>query len=102
MYKLNFTQNAKDDMEKAVDYISINLNNPAAASDLAEKVSRKLELLVENPKMYQLCEDVKLKELEYRKIVVDNYIIVYKVNEEKQIIYVMRFFYGRQDYINLI
>jgi hypothetical protein len=36
------------------------------------------------------------------KLFVINYIMFYRVDEEKQIIYIMRFIYGRRDYINLL
>ena len=55
-----------------------------------------------NPLMYALCDNDRLKSKKYRKAVIKNYIMFYRVDEEKQIIYIMRFIYGRRDYINLL
>lgn len=52
--------------------------------------------------MYALCDNDRLKSKKYRKAVIKNYIMFYRVDEEKQIIYIMRFVYGRRDYINLL
>lgn len=55
-----------------------------------------------NPLMYALCDNNRLKSKEYRKAVIKNYIMFYRVDEVKQTIYIMRFIYGRRDYINLL
>ena len=55
-----------------------------------------------NPLMYALCDNDRLKSKKYRKAVIKNYIMFYRVDEEKQTIYIMRFIYGRRDYINLL
>lgn len=55
-----------------------------------------------NPLMYALCDNNRLKSKEYRKAVIKNYIMFYSVDEVKQTIYIMRFIYGRRDYINLL
>lgn len=54
-----------------------------------------------NPLMYALCDNNRLKSKEYRKAVIKNYIMFYRVDEVKQTIYIIRFIYGRRDYINL-
>lgn len=52
--------------------------------------------------MYALCDNDRLKSKKYKKAVIKNYIMFYRVDEEKQTIYIMRFIYGRRDYINLL
>ena len=54
------------------------------------------------PLMYETCHDPYLKELGYRKAVIRNYILIYKVNSETKTVYIMRLFHGRQDYDKLI
>ncbi|MBQ8077844.1 MAG: type II toxin-antitoxin system RelE/ParE family toxin, partial [Eubacterium sp.] len=38
----------------------------------------------------------------YRKVIINNYIMFYRIDENKKLIYIMRFVYGRSDYINSI
>ena len=52
--------------------------------------------------MYEACHDSYLKELGYRKAVIRNYIMVYKVDKDAKAVYVMRLFHGRRDYEKLI
>ena len=52
--------------------------------------------------MYVSCNDPHLKSLGYRKAVIRNYILIYKVDETEKIVYLMRLFHGRQDYEKLI
>jgi plasmid stabilization system protein ParE len=54
------------------------------------------------PLMYEACRDPYLKSLGYRKAIINNYIMVYKVDEERETVYIMRFFHGKQDYEKLI
>ena len=39
-----------------------------------------------------------MKEMGYRKTVIGNYILVFRPVEQEQMVYVLRFFYGGQDY----
>jgi plasmid stabilization system protein ParE len=52
--------------------------------------------------MYSRCHDSRLEKEGYRKAVVKNYIIVYKVDEDAKKVSILRFFYGAQDYNKLI
>ena len=54
------------------------------------------------PLMYESCRDPHLKELGYRRAVMQNYIMVYKVDSKTETVYIMRLFHGRQDYEKLI
>ena len=38
----------------------------------------------------------------YRKLIVDNYIVFYLLNEEKEQVVIMRVLYGKQKYENLL
>ena len=52
--------------------------------------------------MYAYCDDTKLRNDGYRKIPVKNYILLYRVDGEENIVYIMRVIYGRRDYSKLI
>ena len=52
--------------------------------------------------MYALCNHNRLKEKGYRKAIIKNYIMFYRADEENDTVYIMRFLYGRRDYIRLI
>ena len=52
--------------------------------------------------MYEQCRDPQLRALGYRKAIIKNYVMIYRVDEDKKIVYILRFFYGRRDYEKLI
>ncbi len=54
------------------------------------------------PLAYEQCRDPHLNALGYRKAVINHYIMIYRVSEPEKTVYVLRFFYGRQDYEKLI
>lgn len=66
---------------------------------LAEQCYSDLEKM---PLMYEFCRDPRLRALGYRKAVIKSYIMVYKVDEAAKTVYILRFFYGRQNYEKLI
>ena len=72
------------------------------AGDFLDEVTVCYGFLKSNPMMYERCQDRRLGEEGYRKAVIKNYVLVYKINEESKIVSIMRFFYGAQDYTKLI
>lgn len=102
MYKLIVTELAHQDLDNIVSYIAVQLANPTAASDFLDEVDKCYGYLKRNPLMYSKCQDSRLEKEGYRKVVVKNYIIIYKVDENDKKVNILRFFYGAQDYAKLI
>lgn len=102
MYRLQITELAQQDLDSIVAYIAIQLANRKAAGDFLDDVAVCYSFLKSNPTMYERCQDRRLKEAGYRKAVIKNYVLVYKVSEGLQIVNIMRFFYGAQDYAKLL
>lgn len=101
-YKIIMTELAEQDLDHILGYIAHALANPSAAASFANAVEACYSDLEELPLMYELCHDPRLRALEYHKAVIKNYIMVYRVDETAKTVYILRFFYGRQDYEKLI
>lgn len=97
MYKLEFLPVAKNDMLEIVKYISDDLNNPQAASRLAEEFIQADENVCRFPYVNNVYIPVKPLELEYRRIIVKNYLMFYTVDETRKTVTVMRVIYGKRD-----
>ena len=52
--------------------------------------------------MYALCEDARLREKGYRKVVIKSYLVIYRVDEAANTVYVTRIVYGARDYSKLL
>ncbi len=101
-YDVIISAEAHDDIDSVLGYIVNSLKNPAAAKNLLTKIEEVYKDLADNPFMYAYCGDSRLRNDGYRKTVINNYVLIYRVNESKNIVYVVRFFYGRQNYIEFI
>ena len=101
-YRVIETELALRDLDGILEYLAVSLNSPSAASALADDIGKCLERLEKMPFMFEACTDPRLQRLGYRKVVIRNYILVYKVDEFTETVIVLRFFYGRQNYENLI
>ena len=102
MYKLVVTELAHQDLDSIISYIAIQLMNPTAASDFLYEVDKCYGYLKSNPVMYSKCNDSRLEKEGYRKAVIKNYILVYKVDESNKTVIVLRFFYGAREYTKLL
>ena len=102
MYKLLITELAHQDLDSIVSYIAVQLANPKAAGDFLDEVTTCYGFLKSSPMMYERCQDRRLGQEGYRKAVIKNYVLVYKIDEASKTVSVMRLFYGAQDYTKLI
>ena len=102
VYKIVKTDSFQRDLDEVIGYIALSLENKTAAASLLNAVEKSYDDLERMPLMYEACHDPYLKELGYRKAVIRNYIMVYKVDKDAKAVYVMCLFHGRQDYEKLI
>ncbi|MFI3227956.1 MAG: type II toxin-antitoxin system RelE/ParE family toxin [Clostridia bacterium] len=102
MYKLQITSLASKELDEIVLYISCNLKNPIAATNFLDEVEKCYAMLKSNPKIYEYCQDERLYKLRYRKVVVKNYVLIYRIDEASKTVYVLHIFYGKRDYQKLI
>ena len=102
MYRLSISDHAEQDLDRIIGYIAEKLAAPTAASDFADAVSDCYDNLESNPYIYEKCRNAKLEREGYRRAVIKNYVLVYRLNEETKTVIVHRLFYGRQDYATLI
>lgn len=99
MYRLVITKLAHEDLDNIVSYIAVQLNNHIAAANLLDEVEKCYDYLKSNPLMYERCHDIRLEKEGYRRATINNYVLVYKVDETLKTVIIYRFFYGAQNYI---
>lgn len=102
MYKLVITELAQSDLDDIVSYIAVNLANPSAASDFLDEVEKCYAHLKNNPFIYAKSDDIRLEREGYRKALIKNYLLMFKINREQNTVIVYRFFYGARDYLKLL
>ncbi|MGA9294860.1 MAG: type II toxin-antitoxin system RelE/ParE family toxin [Ignavibacteriaceae bacterium] len=89
---------AEEDFTEIISYISAD--NPNAADSFANKIEKDLELLSENPKLGRVPRDEEIRNLGYRYLIVQNYLIFYTIEERTILIH--RILHGARNYRTLL
>jgi plasmid stabilization system protein ParE len=102
MYTLEYLPIARRDMIDIAKYIGVKLANPDAAERLAEEMIESVNKLTDMPYRCAVYTPVKPLKHEYRKLIVRNYIMLYRIDEDKKLITVARVIYAGRDYEKLL
>lgn len=102
MYKLDYLPIARQDMIDIVRYISKELNNPVAADHLAVELVKAGDSILEFPYANPAYMPIRQLKHEYRKLLVQNYFILYWVDEVSKVVTVARVIYAKRDYEKLL
>ena len=101
-YKLEVTPEAEQDTDKIVKYMVEKLINHSAATRFLDDVNESYQRIEKNPHMYCLCQDPRLQDMGYRKVVIKNYLILYRIDEISNTVYVVRIVYGGRNYTEMV
>ena len=80
-YIVKLSEVSNHELEEIYDYIFWRLSSPINANNFREKIYSKLEILKNNPYIYQTLIDYSNLDYKYRKLPIDNYIILYTILE---------------------
>ena len=78
-YKILVSKTYHKDLRYIIHYIYHNLDAPITASTLLDEIESTVSTLSIMPLRYGLVDDAYLHRKEFRKCLVKNYIIFYKV-----------------------
>ena len=98
-YKVKFTPAAYEDMDGIYDYIYSEFCDPAAAENIINEIETKVKRLADMPYSCPLVDDDLLKARGYRKLVINNFIALYIVSENINLVSIMRVVYGASNYV---
>lgn len=99
-YRIKLADQFLEEFEEICDYISNKLKNIDASNRLREKVIDNVLLLENSPQMYTKIEKIDRTERQYRRMVVNNYVILYTIDELEKIVYVVHIYYSRRNYLD--
>ena len=88
--RYEISENAIKDIDDIVNYISIDLSNKLAAENLFKKIFETIDHIVDYPYLGVQLNNYFIENSKIRKLLIDNYIMYYKYNEEKRLIIVLR------------
>ena len=101
-YHLHITSTAKHDLMRAADYIEFSLKNPDAAEHLIDTADEQISSLSEFPERFPLVDDPVLASWKIRFVIVNNYLAFYTIDEEKQLVIVVRFLFQHSNWNSIL
>lgn len=96
-HKIRYTPVAMDDMDEMFSFISVD--HVTGADTMLEKLDSQISMLAEFPNLGSVLseDDYPLAQRGYRFIVVQPYLVFYRVIEQKVVIH--RILHGRRAYL---
>ena len=89
-YNIEYSKESKQDLIGIKQYIKYNLQEPEIAKKLISKIRKEINSLKDNPEVCAIIDDDIIKKLEIKKLIVDNYIVFYRIKDNNiQIVRVM-------------
>ncbi len=97
-YQVRLLSIAEEDFTEIISFIAAE--NPTAADAIANKIEKDLELLSENPNLGRVPREEEIRNLGYRYLIVQNYLIFYTIEEKA--IFIHRILHGARNYKSLL
>ena len=97
-YQVRLLSIAEEDFTEIISFIAAD--SPTAADAIANKIEKNLELLSENPNLGRIPREEEIRNLGYRYLIVQNYLIFYTMEEKT--IFVHRILHGARNYKTLL
>lgn len=97
---IEYSLRVRQKLRKIYNYISKNLHNPSAAQTVISRILRGCSMLKEQPQIGMSVERLTGAASEYRYIVIDNYLAVYRQYES--CVRIVELFDCRTDYVKFL
>jgi toxin ParE1/3/4 len=97
-YQVRLLNIAEEDFTEIISFIAAD--NPTAANAIANKIEKNLELLSANPNLGRIPREEEIRNLGYRYMIVQNYLIFYTI--EERTIFIHRILHGARNYKTLL
>ena len=101
-FKMIITLTAHKEIKYVYNYISKNLYSKVAAKRLMNEIEKETVYLKSLPKMYEQIKGTSNFKRIYRKVVINNYVLIYTVDDENKIVCIVHFYYSGKNYLDLI
>ena len=101
MYNVVISPSANADLFGILRYLAEELENPQTATDFADGVERCYLDLQSMPSAHAFCADPLLRLKGYRKYPVGNYLVIFRVIEERSEVRVVHIFHETQNYLTI-
>ena len=95
-FSVEFIFEARQDLRDICHYIANELKNPAAASEISDKITASAISLSLFPKRYRVRKKSREGQ-EIRSMLVGNFALIYSVDDDRQVVSILRVTYSRRN-----
>lgn len=99
IYEIEFTEDCKYEITEIYEYISKKLVAENSAKKLMRKMRDSVMDLSEFPNLYMKIEKKDGHKREFRRMIIDNFVVLYTVDESNHKVYIAHMYYGRKNYL---
>ncbi|TEB04385.1 Plasmid stabilization system protein [Pelotomaculum schinkii] len=101
-YKVVIEFPAQRDLQGILRYITATLKEPVIARRIYISIKEQILTLSQMPLRHSVVQDQQYAAIGVRKLLVENYIAFYIVNEAKCEVHVLRILYNRREWQNIL
>ena len=99
-YNIEYSMEARQDLLDIKKYIKYNLEEANTAKKLISEIKTTIGKLKNNSHKHAIIDNDIIKKFEIRKVIVDNYIIFYRVKYDS--VQIVRILYGKRNWLDLL
>lgn len=85
-YKIYITKRAKFDINRVYNHIAFDLCEPETAEKQYGRIMKNIGKLDMLPERVKIMESKRAKALELRRLLVDNYSVIYRIIEDRVVV----------------
>ena len=99
-YEIVISETCLEEIEENFNYIKNVLKAEQSSNRLRQKVRESIRGLKIYPKVYAKIEKLDREGRDYRRIIIDNYILIYTIIEKDKTILISHMYYGGRNYLD--
>ena len=99
-YKVTTTDTFEDEVKNIYFKIKFYYKKPIKAKNVYNKIIDSIKKLNLFPEKFSKVKN--FKNLNLHRLIINNYIVIYEVNNEKAEVYILHIFFYNQNYLNLL
>ena len=96
-YKVKINPRAVRDLDNIFAYIAFDKLSPQNARGQVERIKTSILSLRLFPYSHQEREEGRFANMGYRQLIIDNYIVIYRIDEAEKTVYVITIQYQSRD-----
>lgn len=80
-YNIEYVRRIQTRFDRNKKIYKNNLQEPETAQKLITKIKKVIDNLNNNPEIYVIIDEDIIRKLEIRKLIIDNYIVFYRIKK---------------------